>query len=127
MPSQIRFQKILYFLIIHIFKIVPSFIKYFLCFKQRSLNFLLLSRSIGALYFPTSLQFSQSQIIFINFFFIYNIQVNVIKQIEKKIKNKINLEYINIIDNSKAHLSHKYFSKGKVHLILEIKSEYLKV
>tara|TARA_Y100001970_G_C14067876_1_gene767702 strand:+ start:468 stop:719 length:252 start_codon:yes stop_codon:yes gene_type:complete len=52
--------------------------------------------------------------------------VNVIKQIEKKIKNKINLEYINIIDNSKAHLNHKHFQKDKVHLILEIKSEYLK-
>ena len=49
-----------------------------------------------------------------------------INQIEEKIKNKINLEKIKIIDNTEAHKSHKSFQKGKLHLILEIKSNYLK-
>tara|TARA_X000000368_G_C22765586_1_gene594798 strand:+ start:449 stop:703 length:255 start_codon:yes stop_codon:yes gene_type:complete len=48
-----------------------------------------------------------------------------INQIEEKIKNKIKLETIKIIDNSEAHKSHKSFQKGKLHLILEIKSNYL--
>ena len=49
-----------------------------------------------------------------------------IDQIEEKIKNKIKLEEIRIIDNTHAHRSHKSFQKGKLHLILEIKSNYLK-
>ena len=49
-----------------------------------------------------------------------------INQIEEKIKNKIKPEEIKIIDNSKAHKNHKSFQKGKLHLILEIKSNYLK-
>ena len=48
-----------------------------------------------------------------------------INQIEKKIKNNIQLEEIKIIDNTDAHRSHKSFQKGKLHLILEIKSNYL--
>tara|TARA_B100000941_G_scaffold197379_1_gene143096 strand:+ start:228 stop:482 length:255 start_codon:yes stop_codon:yes gene_type:complete len=48
-----------------------------------------------------------------------------INQIKKKIKNKIQLEEIEIIDNSNAHRNHKFFQKGKLHLILEIKSSYL--
>ena len=48
-----------------------------------------------------------------------------INQIEEKIKNKIKLEEIRIIDNTHAHRSHKSFQKGKLHLILEIKSDYL--
>ena len=48
-----------------------------------------------------------------------------INQIKKKIKNKIELEEIEIIDNSDAHKGHKSFQKGKLHLILEIKSNYL--
>ena len=32
---------------------------------------------------------------------------------------------INIIDNTDAHKNHKSFQKGKLHLILEIKSNYL--
>ena len=48
-----------------------------------------------------------------------------INQIKKKIKNKIKLEKIEIIDNSDAHRGHKSFQKGKLHLILEIKSNYL--
>tara|TARA_B100000575_G_scaffold245973_1_gene210740 strand:- start:220 stop:474 length:255 start_codon:yes stop_codon:yes gene_type:complete len=48
-----------------------------------------------------------------------------INQIEEKIKSKIELEEIKIIDNTNAHKSHKSFQKGKLHLILEIKSKYL--
>ncbi len=48
-----------------------------------------------------------------------------INQIKKKIKSKIKLEEIEIIDNSLAHKGHKSFQKGKLHLILEIKSNYL--
>ncbi len=48
-----------------------------------------------------------------------------INQIKEKIKNKIELEEIEIIDNSDAHKRHKSFQKGKLHLILEIKSNYL--
>ena len=48
-----------------------------------------------------------------------------INQIKEKIKNKIELEEIEIIDNSDAHNRHKSFQKGKLHLILEIKSNYL--
>ena len=47
------------------------------------------------------------------------------KQIKEKIKSKINIKEINIIDNSDAHRNHKSFEKGKLHLILEIKSSYL--
>ena len=48
-----------------------------------------------------------------------------INEIEKKIKKKIKLEQIKIIDNTESHRSHKSFQKGKLHLILEIKSDYL--
>ena len=48
-----------------------------------------------------------------------------INQIKTKIKNKVKLEEIKIIDNTEAHRSHKSFQKGKLHLILEIKSNYL--
>ena len=48
-----------------------------------------------------------------------------INQIEEKIKNKIKLEKIKILDNSAAHKSHKSFQKGKLHLVLEIESNYL--
>jgi len=48
-----------------------------------------------------------------------------INQIKEKIKNKIKLEEIKIIDNTSAHKSHKSFQAGKLHLILEIKSDYL--
>ena len=51
-----------------------------------------------------------------------NIYIN---QIEKKIKNKIKLEEIKITDITKEHRSHRSFQEGKLHLILEIKSNYL--
>ena len=48
-----------------------------------------------------------------------------INQIEEKIKNKIKVEEIKIIDNTEAHKNHKSFQRGKLHLILEIRSIYL--
>ena len=48
-----------------------------------------------------------------------------LKDIEKKIKSKINLEEIKVIDNSHRHKNHKSFQKNKLHLILEIRSKYL--
>jgi len=50
---------------------------------------------------------------------------NYFKQIEKKLKEKINFEEIEIIDNSKKHKGHKFFSEEKYHLHLKIKSLYL--
>ena len=50
---------------------------------------------------------------------------NYIKQIEEKIKKKIVLEEIKVMDDSERHKNHKSFQKGKLHLILEIKSCFL--
>ena len=49
-----------------------------------------------------------------------------LKNIQKKLKKKINLEKIEIIDNSHKHKGHKFFSKDKYHLHLKISSLYLK-
>ena len=46
--------------------------------------------------------------------------------IEKKLKEKINFEKIEIIDNSEKHKGHKFFSKERYHLHIKIKSTYLK-
>ncbi len=51
---------------------------------------------------------------------------NYINQIKEKIKNKIEIEDIKIIDNSHLHKSHSTYQKGKLHLTLEIQSNYLK-
>ena len=51
---------------------------------------------------------------------------NYFNEIEKKIKEKINFEKFEIIDNSKKHVKHKFFSKDKYHLHLKIQSLYLK-
>ena len=51
---------------------------------------------------------------------------NYFKDIEKKLKEKINFEKLEIIDNSHKHKGHKFFSKEKYHLQLKIKSVYLK-
>ena len=48
-----------------------------------------------------------------------------IKVIEKKIKDKIQLEKIKIIDNSSKHEKHKSFVKNKLHLKVIIDSIYL--
>ena len=49
-----------------------------------------------------------------------------LKHIENKIKKNISLEEIKIIDNSSKHAGHKFYSKSKFHLSLQIKSNYLK-
>jgi len=51
---------------------------------------------------------------------------NYFKAIEKKLKEKINFEKLEIIDNSEKHKGHKFFSKEKYHLHLKVKSLYLK-
>ena len=51
---------------------------------------------------------------------------NYFKDIEKKLKEKINFEKLEIVNNSYKHKNHKFFSKEKYHLHLKIKSEYLK-
>ena len=51
---------------------------------------------------------------------------NYFKDIEKKLKEKINFEKLEIIDNSYKHKGHKFFSKEKYHLHLKIKSLYLR-
>ena len=51
---------------------------------------------------------------------------NYFKDIEKKLKEKIAFEKIEIIDNSQKHKGHKFFSEEKYHLHLKIKSLYLK-
>ena len=51
---------------------------------------------------------------------------NYIKEIEKKLKEKIELEQIEIINNSHKHKGHKFFSEDKYHLHLKIQSLYLK-
>ena len=47
------------------------------------------------------------------------------EEIKQKLKKNINLENIEIIDNSHKHQKHKFFSVNKFHLELKIKSEYL--
>ena len=51
---------------------------------------------------------------------------NYFNSIEKKLREKISFEKLEIIDNSEKHARHKFFSKEKYHLHLKIKSEYLK-
>ena len=48
-----------------------------------------------------------------------------IKIIEKKLRNSIQPSEIEIIDNSSKHIGHKSFIKGKFHLKIIIKSDYL--
>ena len=50
---------------------------------------------------------------------------NYLKYIELKLKEKINFEKLEIIDNSAKHEKHKFFSKDKYHLHLKIRSSYL--
>ncbi len=51
---------------------------------------------------------------------------NYFKDIEKKLKTRIDFEKLEIIDNSKKHKGHKFFSENKYHLHLKIKSLYLR-
>ena len=50
---------------------------------------------------------------------------NYFDEIKEKIKNKIELEKIEVVDNSHKHRNHKFFSKDKFHLKLVIESFYL--
>ena len=51
---------------------------------------------------------------------------NYFDEIDAKLKKQIEIEELIIVDNSHKHKSHKYFSPGKFHLHLKIKSLYLK-
>tara|TARA_B100001093_G_scaffold464860_1_gene482070 strand:- start:383 stop:637 length:255 start_codon:yes stop_codon:yes gene_type:complete len=51
---------------------------------------------------------------------------NYFKEIEKKLKEKIVFEKLEIINNSHLHKGHKFFSEDKYHLKLKIKSLHLK-
>ena len=48
-----------------------------------------------------------------------------LKSIEKKLKDSIKVENIEIIDNSSKHKNHKFFNVNKYHIQLKIKSKYL--
>jgi BolA family transcriptional regulator, general stress-responsive regulator len=50
---------------------------------------------------------------------------NYLKNIEKKLKKKIDFQKIEIVNNSHKHKGHKFFSADKYHLHLKIKSLYL--
>ena len=50
---------------------------------------------------------------------------NYFDAIEKKIKDNIKLESLEIVDNTHKHINHKSFSKEKYHLHIKIKSLYL--
>jgi len=50
---------------------------------------------------------------------------NYFDQICKKLENEIELEDIQIVDNSHKHKRHKFYSPEKFHLHLKIKSLYL--
>ena len=50
---------------------------------------------------------------------------NYFTEIEKKIKERIKVERLEIIDNSFKHKNHKTFLPDKLHIHLKIKSYYL--
>ena len=50
---------------------------------------------------------------------------NYFDEICKKLNNEIEIEHIEIVDNSHKHKGHKSFSPEKFHLQLKIKSLYL--
>ena len=50
---------------------------------------------------------------------------NFFEDIIAKLKKEIEIEQIEIVDNSYKHKSHKFFSEEKFHLHLKIKSLYL--
>tara|TARA_B000000557_G_scaffold246719_1_gene230020 strand:+ start:363 stop:620 length:258 start_codon:yes stop_codon:yes gene_type:complete len=47
------------------------------------------------------------------------------ERIIKKLKKEIEIEHIEIVDNSHKHKKHKSFKPNKFHLHLKIKSLYL--
>ena len=50
---------------------------------------------------------------------------NYFDEIKEKLNKEIDIEDIEIIDNSHKHKKHKFFSPEKFHLHLKIKSLYL--
>ena len=50
---------------------------------------------------------------------------NYFEEISKKLKKEIEIENVEIIDNSHKHKGHKFYSPEKYHLHLKIKSLYL--
>ena len=50
---------------------------------------------------------------------------NFFKNIISKLKKEIEIEQVEIVDNSHKHVKHKSFSPDKFHLHLRIKSLYL--
>ena len=50
---------------------------------------------------------------------------NYFEEIRLKLNNQIDIENIEIVDNSHKHKGHRYFSPEKFHLHLKIKSLYL--
>ena len=51
---------------------------------------------------------------------------NYFDEINKKLKQQIQIEELVIVDNSHKHRGHKFYSTEKFHLHLKIKSLYLK-
>jgi BolA family transcriptional regulator, general stress-responsive regulator len=51
---------------------------------------------------------------------------NYFDEIEKKLKQQIQIEELIIVDNSHKHKGHKFFSPEKFHLHLKIQSLHLK-
>jgi BolA family transcriptional regulator, general stress-responsive regulator len=50
---------------------------------------------------------------------------NYFDNINEKLKKQIEIEEIQIVDNSEKHKGHKFYSPEKFHLHLKIKSLYL--
>jgi BolA protein len=50
---------------------------------------------------------------------------NYFETIQAKLNNEIEIESIEIVDNSHKHKGHKFFSPEKHHLHLKIKSPFL--
>jgi BolA family transcriptional regulator, general stress-responsive regulator len=50
---------------------------------------------------------------------------NYFDKINVKLKSQIEIEELEIVDNSHKHKGHKFFSPEKLHLHLKIKSLYL--
>ena len=50
---------------------------------------------------------------------------NYFEEIRTKLSKEIEIESIEIVDNSHKHKGHKFFSPEKLHLKLKIKSTYL--
>jgi BolA family transcriptional regulator, general stress-responsive regulator len=51
---------------------------------------------------------------------------NYFEEINAKLRNQIEIEELEIVDNSHKHKGHKFYSSEKSHLQLKIKSFYLK-